>query len=314
MKKHVLLLLVLLAGCLLLPRTASAQFKQDAFSQNYSTSDADTAQRPLFSVKDYIRGIAHKDTIQIGTSFTGSLILIGGQQIYNKQYWKLPIIYGGLGATVGLGFYYRNQYTTSLNAYNAALELDPETPYTVNDHAKQVSTYLFAGGAFIYWATLMDGVINYKSNREPLPGRATLYSLLVPGLGQVYNHEYWKVPIYWGCLIGAYHYWSLNKSNYLKYRNIYIDATTNPEYSGPFSAETALYYRDIFRRYRDYSVLAIAAFYLLQVIDANVFSYMHDFEVNEDISLNIKPTLITPDLQFAARPVNAVGVSLGISF
>ena len=100
----------------------------------------------------------------------------------------------------------------------------------------------------------------------------------------------------------------------MKYRNIYIDATTSAEYSGPFSAETALYYRDIFRRYRDYSVLAIAAFYLLQVIDANVFSYMNDFEVNEDITLKIKPTLITPDLQFAARPVNAVGVSLGISF
>lgn len=315
MKKHVLLLLLLLAACLAVPRTASAQFKRDAFSQNYGTSsEADSAQAPLFSVKDYIRGIAHKDTIQIGTSFAGSLILIGGQQIYNKQYWKLPVIYGGIGTTVGLGFHYRSQYTRSLNAYNAALELDPEAPYTVNDHAKQVSTYLFAGGAFLYWATLMDGVVNFKSDRYPLPGRATLYSLLVPGLGQVYNHEYWKVPIYWGCLIGGYHFWALNKANYTKYRNIYIAATSGEQYDGPFSAETALYYRDIFRRYRDYSVLAMAAFYLLQVIDANVFSYMSDFEVNDDLSLQIRPTVITPEFQYAARPVNAVGLSLGISF
>ena len=315
MRRPLLFLLAALAVCLVFHGNASAQFKSEAFSQNnYGISDADTAQKPLFSVKDYIRGIAHKDTIQIGTSFAGSMILVGGQQIYNKQYWKLPVIYGGLGATVGLGFHYRSQYTRSLDAYNAALELDPETPYTVNDHAKKMSTYLFAGGAFIYWVTLMDGVVNFPSERYPLPGRATLYSLLFPGLGQVYNHDYWKVPVYWGCLIGAYHYWALNKRNYLKYKAIYLDATSGGEYKGPFSAETALYYRDIFRRYRDYSVLAIAGFYLIQVIDANVFSYMNDFEVNEDISLHIKPTLITPDVQFACRPVNAVGVSLGFTF
>ena len=314
MKKALLFLLTVLVCLLSFSGTASAQFKKDAFSQNYG-NDADTsAQKPLFSLKEYARGIMHKDTIQIGTSFAGSLILIGGQQIYNKQYWKLPIIYAGIGSTAGFGFHYRSQYTRSLKAYNAALELDPETPYTVNDRAKQLSTYFFAGSAFLYWATLLDGVVNFESDRYPLPGRATLYSLLFPGLGQVYNHDYWKIPIYWGALITSYHFWDLNKRNYLKYRNIYIDATTNTEYKGPFSAETALYYRDIFRRYRDYSVLSIAAFYLIQVIDANVFSYMNDFEVNDDISLHIKPTLITPDIQFAARPVNAVGVSLGIAF
>jgi len=314
MRKALLSLLILLAGLLALPRTASAQFKEEAFSQNYGTSEADTAQKPLFSVKDYIRGIAHKDTIQIGTSFVGSMVLVGGQQIYNKQYWKLPIIYGGLGATVGLGFYYRNRYTHSLNDYNAALELNPEAPYTVDDKSRQISTALFAGGALIYWGTLMDGVINYQSDRYPLPGRATLYSLLFPGLGQVYNHEYWKVPIYWGCLIGSYHYWTVNRTNYLKYKNIYLQATGDSEYKGPFSAETALYYRDIFRRYRDYSVLAIAAFYLIQVIDANVFAFMHDFEVNDDISFQIRPTLITSDQQWAVRTPDAVGVSLGIRF
>ena len=259
--------------------------------------------------------LSHKDTIQIGTSFAGSMVLIGGQQIYNRQYWKLPIIYGGLGATVGLGFHYRSQYTRSLADYNAALELDPEAPYTVNDKAKNLSTYLFAGGALIYWGTLMDGVINFESDRYPLPGRATLYSLLFPGLGQIYNHEYWKVPIYWGFLIGSYHYWTVNRTNYLKYKNIYLQATSEDvQYEGPFPAETALYYRDIFRRYRDYSVLAIAASYLLQVIDANVFAYMQDFEVNEDITMRIRPTLISPDIQIASRPMNAVGVSLGISF
>jgi hypothetical protein len=68
------------------------------------------------------------------------------------------------------------------------------------------------------------------------------------------------------------------------------------------------------RRYCNYSMLAIAAFYLIKVIDANVFAYMQDFEVNEDIALHIRPSVITPDLQFASRPVNAVGISLGFTF
>ena len=167
MMKRLLPILAVLAGILSVSGTARAQFKSDAFSQNYGTSDSDTAQKPLFSVKDYIRGIAHKDTILIGTSFAGSVVLIGGQQIYNRQYWKLPIIYGGLGATVGFGLHYRKQYTRSLADYNAALELDPETPYTVDDQAHRMSNWLFAGGALLYWGTMMDGVINFKSDRYP---------------------------------------------------------------------------------------------------------------------------------------------------
>ena len=271
---------------------ASAQFKEDAFTQQYNDDPASAADSTdvLFSFKDYFGGLRHRNEIKIGTMTAGSALFIGGSQIYNRQAWKLPIVYGTIGGSLGAGL--------ALNAKGN----------------RQAATYCFIGAGVAYWATLMDGVINYRPNDYPHPGTATLYSLLLPGLGQIYNHDYWKVPIYWGCLVGAYHYWALNKRNYLKYKNIYLDATSGGEYKGPFSAETALYYRDIFRRYRDYSVLAIAGFYLIQVIDANVFSYMNDFEVNDDISLHIKPTLITPDVQFASRPVNAVGVSLGFTF
>ena len=75
----------------------------------------------------------------------------------------------------------------------------------------------------------------------------------------------------------------------------------------PISAEQALLYRDIFRRYRDYSILATALVYVIQVVDANVFAYMQDFEVDDDISLRLEPTVIQPD--FAAAP----GVGLGLT-
>ena len=87
----------------------------------------------------------------------------------------------------------------------------------------------------------------------------------------------------------------------------------------PISAESAKWYRDVYRRYRDYSIVATALFYLLQVIDANVFAYMHDFEVSDDISLNVEPAVISPYNEYAmtnpqSYDRNAVGLKFGLRF
>ena len=177
--------------------------------------------------------------------------------------------------------------------------------------------YYYAGAAAIYWAALMDGVVNYDKSTYPQPGKATLYSILLPGLGQVYNGELWKIPIYWGGILGSYHYYSVNNKNYRRYKRIYNEATsTSTEYDGPISSETALYYRDVFRRYRDYSIVCIAGFYLLQAIDANVFAYMHDFDVSKDLTLEIEPTVTTSADSYAFGPLNpgSVGLTIGLRF
>ena len=317
MKGRLKYLLVTVVCLLALGGSARAQFQSEAFTQNYSNDQTDADTTALWSFKDYFRGLAHKDTLKAGSLFAGSTVFIGGQQIYEKKYWKLPIIYGGLGATVGLGFHYRSVYNKSLDAYNSALELDPNAEYTVDTKAKSMMNTMFIAGGLIYWGTLMDGVINYAPGDKRHPGKATLYSILVPGLGQIYNGEYWKVPIYWGCLLGAYHFFDNNQMQYNRFRRIYKEAT-DPDsgYSERITSETAKYYRDLYREYRDYSILAIAAFYLLQIIDANVFCYMQDFEVSDDISMKISPTIITQDNQYALQsPLNAgVGMKLGFRF
>lgn len=177
---------------------------------------------------------------------------------------------------------------------------------------------MFASAAFIYWATLMDGVVNYHRNDSAhQPGKATLYSILIPGLGQVYNGEYWKVPIYWSCLIGSAHFIATNNTNYHRYKNIHNEATApDSKYDGPVSAETAKYYRDVFRRYRDYSIVAFLGFYILQAIDANVFAYMRDFEVTEDISMSIEPDIQLPQYNaYAFNPqTNSLGLKIGFTF
>ena len=288
----------------------NAQFKEEAFQQTYndkgdSTAVADTADK-LFSFKEWGRGLAHKQTIEIGTMFMGSVFAPGTAQIYNKDYWKLPIIYGGIGTLAGTGGYYLHRYNKSGNPSD-----------------KTTGTWLLAGAGLVYWGSLMDGVISYESDIDPLPGRATMYSALLPGLGQIYNGELFKVPIYWGGLLVSSHLLVKYNTNYKRFKRIHNEATsTDPEISGnvPINGETAKWYRDVYRRYRDYSIVATVLVYALQVLDANVFAYMHDFEVADDISMNIEPALISPYNEYAMHtgPVNpmnnAFGMRVGIKF
>ena len=281
-------ILICLGLLLLAILPARGQFREEAFSQQYN-DDADTLGRDstdvMFSFKDYFGGLRHKKEAKIGTMFAGSTLFVGGQQVYNRQYWKLPVIYGGLAATAGLGIHYRHRYNDG-----------------GSDHDKLMSNLMFAGTGLIYWGALLDGVAFYPTDSPHLPGRATLYSILLPGLGQAYNGEYWKIPIYWGGLVASFHYYNLNNTNYLRYKRFYNEAT-DPESTTkpPIFADAALYYRDVFRRWRDYSIVAILGVYLLQIIDANVFAYMQDFDVSDDLSMHIAPAVITPETTYAMR-------------
>ena len=325
---YILAIIVCLTG---FSFSANAQFKEEAFQQNYnptdSTAQTDTSDK-MFSFKELFRGVAHKQDLKIGTMFAGSAFLPGISQIYNRDYWKLPIIYGGIGACAGLGGYYLHKYNVSKKKYNELLGMFPPEAMNVTitpgiDYAaKRTGTWLMVGAGLIYWGSLMDGVVSYKKDIHPHPGRATLYSILLPGLGQAYNGEYWKIPIYYGCLLGSVHFLYTNNLNYHRFKKIHNEAT-NPdiEYTGSIPAETAQWYRDVYRRYRDYSIVATALFYLLQVIDANVFAYMHDFEVSDDITMKVEPAVIAPNNAYAMHAAsgfgineNAIGLRLGIRF
>lgn len=275
------------------------QFKRDAFTQNYAdTTDksaADSSQ--LFSFKEFFGGLAHKRTASLKTLTMGSAVLVGGNQIYNKQYWKLPVIYAGIGTGIYGGIHFNNLYKK-----------------TEESRYKTYSTLSYVGAGLFYWGSLMDGAYQYKGLRSPEPAKSTVYSILLPGLGQLYNGEFWKVPIYWGLLAGSIYFAHDNNMQYQRWKWTYDMATsTDPDVEKPpQSAENAKYYRDTFRRYRDYSVLAIAIAYVLQVVDANVFAYMQDFEVNDDISLNLSPSVIPLGEYAYANP--AVGFSIGLKF
>lgn len=287
---------MLLTAMLFCP-DARAQFREQAFNQQYNSdpSSQQDSTDTMFSFKEYFSGLKHETELKVGTSFAGSAVIIGGQQIYNKQYWKLPIVYSTIGGSLGAGI-----YLNSTGNHNAA-------------------KWCFAGAGLAYWGTLMDGVVSYKPDDFPQHGKATIYSLLLPGLGQIYNKEYWKLPIYLGLMGFGVHYYSDCATNFNRFNSIYKEAQEQGSaYKGPVTMDQALYYRNLYRRYRDYSLLAVAAVYLLQVIDANVFSYMHNFEVGDDLAMKVAPAVIMPENQFAsiggATQSPAVGLKLGFSF
>ncbi len=292
--------IAVLAACLFLPavlhgQARDDQFKKDAFSQNYNDTTKTEAvdSSKLFSFRQYFGSLAHRRPGNVQNLTIGSSVFVGGFQVYNKDYWKLPIVYGGIGAGVGMGLYYGKQYKN-----------------TGDERFKKLSTLSYVGAGLVWWGSLMDGAACFKTDRKPDPGKATIYSILFPGLGQIYNGEYWKLPIYYGAMAGGYYYYTRNKRNYERYKWIYDQANSeDPDVEKPpVSAENALYYRDVFRRYRDYSLLSIALFYVVQVVDANVFAYMQDFEINDDISLRVEPAVINTD--FAQAPSMGLGLTL----
>ncbi len=301
MSRHLYHIVLAVAVCILgFSFNAEAQFKEEAFTQNYNDENDTTARDTTdsaFTFKEFFGGVRHKRDCRIGVLFAGSTVFVGTQQMYNKQYWKLPVIYGGMAATAGAGIYFRHKYNVDGGKDN-----------------RNISNLCFIGTGLIYWGALLDGVGNYKRDVYPQAGKATLYSALLPGLGQAYNGEYWKIPIYYTGLMCSAHFLVTNNTNYLRYKRIYNQATAeNSTYDGPVSASTAKYYRDVFRRYRDYSVVALMGFYLLQIIDANVFSYMQNFELGDDLSMSVSPTVISPDMGYAMNSGSYVGGNSALS-
>ncbi len=138
------------------------------------------------------------------------------------------------------------------------------------------------------------------------PQRSAMLSALVPGLGQVYNKQYWKVPLIYGGLAAFGHLINYNNELYNAFRNAAIATTNGSE--NPFesvaSTETSLIRnRDNFRRNRDYLIILGTIFYILNIVDAHVSAHLDEFNVNDDLALSIEPSL---DSSF--------GQSIGASF
>ena len=167
-----------------------------------------------------------------------------------------------------------------------------------------------------------DSIVVKKKTHSPK--KATIRSLLIPGWGQVYNKKYWKVPIVWGAIgIPAYLY-TYNRKWYDKTKYA-LSIVANDRYTGPGAADSLaqvdpelrflvdakeqgslVNYRNEFRRNMDLSILITIVMWGLNVIDATVDGHLRDFDVSDELSLKIRPTMIPNAM--------APGISLVVNF
>lgn len=126
--------------------------------------------------------------------------------------------------------------------------------------------------------------------------KAVIYSLICPGLGQIYNKKYWKIPFIYGAGGAFMYYINYNQDKYKKFRTALFDnrQTQNPAVIDGYeyqyeSLENGMNY---YRRYRDLSVAGTAAIYLLNVIDAMVDASFFYYDISDDLTMRVEPAVI----------------------
>ena len=129
------------------------------------------------------------------------------------------------------------------------------------------------------------------------PRKATVRSAMVPGWGQIYNKKYWKLPLVWGALGITTAVFIYNVKTYKLLKTAYIykidtdptnDSLVDPRFIN-LSPEATRSYRNSFRQNVDYSVVFFILFWGLQVVDATVDGHLKAFDVNDNLSLRLKP-------------------------
>jgi len=167
------------------------------------------------------------------------------------------------------------------------------------------------------------------------PKKASIYAALFPGLGQIYNRKYWKLPIVYGGYAGLIYVLGWNNSQYKDYfqgyriiaqyssavslkpeeRKFLDNLIKNPSIVLD-NASTYTYVttelkngKDYFRRNRDLTIISIAALHVLSIIDASVDANLFDFDISDDLSMRIEPMPV-----YIGNQNMILGFNLSINF
>lgn len=160
---------------------------------------------------------------------------------------------------------------------------------------------------------------------NPSPRKAVIYSAIFPGLGQIYNRQYWKLPILYGGFVGFTYAITWNNGYYRDYLGGYQDIMDgNPDTNrwhnmlpygmDPESVDENWFSdvlkqrKDYYRYYRDLSVIGTVALYMLAIVDAYVDSQLFDFDMSPDLSMRIEPTLLREE------KANFIGNTYGLQW
>lgn len=164
---------------------------------------------------------------------------------------------------------------------------------------------------------------------NPDPTRAVWMSALFPGLGQLYNRRYWKLPIVVGAFMGLGYATNWNNTMLRDYTRAYSDIMDNDpstksymDFFAPTVKEDDLdkswltdllrRRKNFYRRNRDLCIICMVGVYALAIIDAYVDASLSHFDISPDLSMDISPTLIPNDTRRNGLP--GIGVYWAFNF
>lgn len=153
---------------------------------------------------------------------------------------------------------------------------------------------------------VQDTIFEKRKKINPLaPSKAAFYSAVLPGLGQIYNRRYWKVPIVYAVIGTGVYAYTYNDDLYDRFRTAFKRRQagfTDDEFydingDNPIGADPDLDADDLerqqenYQRDRDLALVITIAMYALNIIDANVDAHLKQFNIDEDLSMDFKPYL-----------------------
>lgn len=167
---------------------------------------------------------------------------------------------------------------------------------------------------------------------RPDTKRAMWLALVLPGAGQIYNRKYWKLPIIYGGFVGCAYAMSWNNQMYHDYSQAYLDILDDDPNTQSYNqflhlgaqidASNIERYKEIFRkrkdryrRWRDMSMFVMIGVYAFSVIDAYVDASLSEFDISDDLSLRVEPTVINNN-QRTRNPLRSstLGLQCSLTF
>jgi len=165
---------------------------------------------------------------------------------------------------------------------------------------------------------------------KPDPMKVVWMGAILPGFGQILNRKYWKLPIVYGGFLGCAYAVSWNSGMYQTYKTAYRDIIDNdpatlsyleiipkgytidhPGIGGIDQWEKTLQSKqDVYRRYRDLSIIVSIGYYALTLVEAYVDAQLYDFDISPDLSFRFQPVLLKDRFDFS----NTLGVQCSFSF
>ena len=282
------------------------------------------------------------DSINISKISWISAVAPGFGQIYNKQYWKLPILYSTVGAGITMGVIenkkfqnYKAQVEAITNVSTTRTEeLDALQTQMIRHNTRRQLYFIGAIASYIYF--IGDAAVNYNGK---IPAsrvkKATTLSMICPGAGQIYNGSYWKAPIVIGGFASMVYVIDWNNRGYQRFRTAYnlrvdydnalkeynaaTDKTglTKPsptdEFRGRYTADYLKNLKNSYRRNRDLSIIITAGVYLFNVIDAHVDAHLKDYDISDNLSMDVQPH-IGNVYTAQSGSINTYGLGININF